>query len=214
MDENFDKIDKIKYEQAVSECQKFFTFIKIVVWRNIKVLTKTEYNHVRTEYGEFINAYEISNGDDSIADVQNEYNPQQVTDKKHGKYQNSLITDDNRKLSESRNVSRNLKEKFHIHKCKHNASLTFYHENYTKTLEDVCLITNQNTFMNMKQRCYQKPLHMFNKIFGKYFKLNKYVSFIVSDIFLGSLLIILRMPWCKSTKQFRGDLALVIKKYF
>ena len=33
-----------------------------------------------------INASEISNGDDAIAGVCNEYNPEQVPDTKHGKY--------------------------------------------------------------------------------------------------------------------------------
>ena len=50
------------------------TLIKIVVGSNITVLYLKKYDHVRNEYGEIINASEISNGDDAIADVWNEYN--------------------------------------------------------------------------------------------------------------------------------------------
>ena len=56
MDENFYKNDKSKYEQAVSECKKFRTFVKIVIGSNIKVLSEIEYDHVRTDYGEIMNA--------------------------------------------------------------------------------------------------------------------------------------------------------------
>ena len=76
---------------------------------NIKVLSKQKYDHVWTEYGEIINAYENSNSDDEIADVWNEYNPQQVPDKKLGKYQNCLLYDDDRNLSMSSFFSRGFK---------------------------------------------------------------------------------------------------------
>ena len=66
-------------------------------------------NNVRIEYGEIINASEISNGDDAMDDVWNEYNHQKVPDKEHSKFLNSLITDDDRKLMISRKSSRNLK---------------------------------------------------------------------------------------------------------
>ena len=121
-------VDKRKYEQSVSECNKLRTFIKIVVGRNITVLLKTEYDHVWTEYGEIINASEISNGDDSIDDVWNKYNQHQVPDIKCGKYQNSLLTDDDIKLSIPSKYSGNFKYNFPDHKCKHNVSLTLYHE--------------------------------------------------------------------------------------
>ena len=95
---------------------------------------KKEYDHVHTEYGKIINASEISNGDDAIANVWNEYNTEQFPDTKRSKYQNSLLTDDYRKLGMSKNIYRNLKEKFQNHKWKHNVSPTFYHENiYQKT---------------------------------------------------------------------------------
>ena len=48
-----------KYEQAFSEYKKWRSLIDTVVGENITVLSKK--NHVRTEYGESINAYEISN---------------------------------------------------------------------------------------------------------------------------------------------------------
>ena len=56
--------------------------------------------------------------------------------KKCGKYQHCLLTDNDKNLSMSKNISRNLKEGFQNHKRKHNASLTFYHEKNTKKLED------------------------------------------------------------------------------
>ena len=58
-----------------------------MVGRKITVLSKLKYYHVPTEYGEIINASKISNYDGAIADVLNEYNPQQVPDIKRGKYQ-------------------------------------------------------------------------------------------------------------------------------
>ena len=133
MDKNVEKIEKREYEQAVSECKKLFTFIQRMVGRNITVFKKI-YDHVRTEYGEIINASKISNGDDAIADVLNKYNPQQVLDTKHGKYQNILPTDDDIKMSMSRNFSTNFKENFQKQKWKHNMSLKFYHENIPRSL--------------------------------------------------------------------------------
>ena len=49
--------------------------------RNITVLSEKEYDHIRTEYREIINASEISNGDDTIDDVWNLYNHQKLSDK-------------------------------------------------------------------------------------------------------------------------------------
>ena len=69
MDEKVDIVDKQKYEQAVSEYNIFCTFIKTLVGRNITVLEEKEYNHVRTEYGEIINASDISNGDGAITGI-------------------------------------------------------------------------------------------------------------------------------------------------
>ena len=71
-----------------------------------------------------INASEISNGNDAIDNFWNEYKPQKVLDLKRGKYQNSLLTGDDRKLIMSRKSSRNFKKNFSNHKWKHNASLT------------------------------------------------------------------------------------------
>ena len=102
---------------------------------NITNFLKKEYDHAQTEYEEMINSSEISNGDDAIADGCNDYNTQKAPDIKRGKYQNSFITDDDRKLIISKNSSSNLKENFLIHKQKHNVSLTLYHEINTKNLE-------------------------------------------------------------------------------
>ena len=52
-----------------------------MVGRNITILSKIEYNHVRIEYGEIINASEISNCDDAIDEVWNEYNHQKAPNK-------------------------------------------------------------------------------------------------------------------------------------
>ena len=54
----------------------------------------------------------MSNGDDAISGVWNWYNPVKVPDTKHGKYQNSLLTDNIKKLSMSKNISSNLKYNF------------------------------------------------------------------------------------------------------
>ena len=78
-----------------------------------------------------------------MADVWNEHNPEKVIDTEHSKYQNSLLTDDDIKLSISNKSSKNLKENFHNHKRKHNAILTVYHEKSTKNLKVFWLITNQ-----------------------------------------------------------------------
>ena len=74
MNEKSEIVDKQEYEHAVGECKRLITFIKIVLGKNIKVLSEKEYDHVHTEYGEIINAFKLSNGDDSIADIWNEYN--------------------------------------------------------------------------------------------------------------------------------------------
>ena len=104
-----------------------------MVGRNIIVLSEQEYYHVQVEYRKIINASEISNGDDTIADVCNEHNPEQVPDTKRGKYQTSLITDYDINLSMSKNISKNSEEKFQNHKRKHNAILTGYHDFLQKT---------------------------------------------------------------------------------
>ena len=52
--------------------------IKTVFGRNVTVVKK---NHLRTEYGEIINASEIPNGKDEIDDVWNESGNEEVPDK-------------------------------------------------------------------------------------------------------------------------------------
>ena len=44
-------MEKRKYEQAVSECKKWRSFIKTVVGRNINVISIKELDTVRSEYG-------------------------------------------------------------------------------------------------------------------------------------------------------------------
>ena len=57
--------------RSVLECNKWRSLIKILVGRNIKVLSKTELNHVQLKYEEIVNSSEISNSDE-IYDVWNQ----------------------------------------------------------------------------------------------------------------------------------------------
>ena len=56
-------------------------------------------DNVRSEYGDIVNASEISNGIDEIYHVWNESDNENAPDKNAGKYHNSLVTDDDRSLS-------------------------------------------------------------------------------------------------------------------
>ena len=104
-----------------------------------------------------INASEISNGDDEIADVWNEHNPEHVPDTKRGKYQNSFLTDDDRNLIVSKNISNNFKETFHNYKRKHNVSLTVYHENIYQKLEDFLVDKKLKYFDESEVEVLPKP---------------------------------------------------------
>ena len=97
-----------KYEQAVIECKKWRNLIKTGVGRRIIVLSKKQLDHVRTAYGEIINAPEISNGKDEIDHVWNESDNENFPDKKSGKYHNIFLTDYDRRLIITRNISRDL----------------------------------------------------------------------------------------------------------
>ena len=55
-------------------------FIKVLLVK-ITVLLKIEYDQIRIEYGEVLNACEISNGDDATSDVWNEYNHHKCSDR-------------------------------------------------------------------------------------------------------------------------------------
>ena len=66
-------------------------------------------DNVQPEYGEIVNASEISNGIYEIDDVWNESVNEKVADKKRGKYHNIFLTDDDRSLSVSRNFYKNFK---------------------------------------------------------------------------------------------------------
>ena len=57
--------EKRKYEQAVSECNKWRSLIKTIVWIKITVLLK-KIDMVWSECGEILNASEISNVVDEI----------------------------------------------------------------------------------------------------------------------------------------------------
>ena len=120
-------MEKRKYEQAVSECKKWSILIKTVVGRNINFLSR-KLDHIHTDYGEIINASEISNGKYEIDYVWNESNNEKVPHIKSGRYHNIFLTDDDRSLSISRNFSSILKENFPNHKRKHNLSITLWHE--------------------------------------------------------------------------------------
>ena len=52
-----------------------------MVGRNITVISKQSYDHVRIEYGEIVNASVIPNSDGSIDDFWNVYKSQKVPDK-------------------------------------------------------------------------------------------------------------------------------------
>ena len=103
---------KHKYEQAVSECDKRRRLIKAVFGKNITVISKRELDTLRTEYGENINNYEISNSIHEKYDVWNESDIETVTDKKRGKYLSTLLNDYDRSLSVSRNFLRILNINF------------------------------------------------------------------------------------------------------
>ena len=53
-----------KYGKTVLECNKWRILVKIFVGSNIKVLSKTELDHVLLEYGEILNYSGISTGDE------------------------------------------------------------------------------------------------------------------------------------------------------
>ena len=75
-------MEKWKYKQTVSNCNKWRSLIKTVVGRNITVLSKKELYRVLTEYREIVNASEISNGKDEIDYIWNESNNETFPDKK------------------------------------------------------------------------------------------------------------------------------------
>ena len=56
-------MDRI-YAKIVPECNIWRSLVKIIVGRNIKVLSKTELDNVRLEYDEISNSSEISNRDE------------------------------------------------------------------------------------------------------------------------------------------------------
>ena len=101
-DEMVDTVDKQRYKQTFSGCKKLRTFIKPVVRRKIKLRLEQGYYNVVAEYGNIMNASEISNSDDTKSDVWNDCNPEKVPDTKLTKYIKKL-TDNDRKLIMSNN---------------------------------------------------------------------------------------------------------------
>ena len=81
------------------------SFIKTVDGRNINVFSKKGLDTVRSEYGEIVNASEISIRIDKTYDVWNESGIETVP-VKCGKYHSRLPIDDDRSLCDSRNVSK------------------------------------------------------------------------------------------------------------
>ena len=72
-------MEKWKYKKTVSNCNKWRSLIKTVVGRNINFLSR-KLDHIRTEYGEIINASEISISIDKIYDDWNEYDIETVSE--------------------------------------------------------------------------------------------------------------------------------------
>ena len=121
-------MEKQKYEKDISECKKWRSFIKTDAQRNITILSRKELYHVQTEYIEIVKVSEIPNGKDEIEDIWNESSNDNVPYLKRGKYHKFLLTDDDRSLSMSRTISRNLKENFPNHKQKHIVRLKLWYE--------------------------------------------------------------------------------------
>ena len=82
-----------------------------------------------------MNDSKISNCIDEIYYVCNEPNIETVPRGKRDKYHRIFLTDDDRTLSVSRNLSNNFKWNFTNHKHKHNVSLNLFHEINTKNIE-------------------------------------------------------------------------------
>ena len=62
-------VEKQNYKKTVIECNKLRNLIKTEVGRNITIISKQEYDNVSIEYGENINGYVISKGNDAIDDI-------------------------------------------------------------------------------------------------------------------------------------------------
>ena len=105
-----------KYEKTFIECNKWRSLIKRVVGRNVKVLSKTELDNVRLEYGEIVNSSEISTGDE-INDVWNQ-SYDETGLKKRRKSNISFFTDDDIRLKVSRKSSNERKHNFPYHQRK------------------------------------------------------------------------------------------------
>ena len=85
-------------------------------------------------------------------------------------------------MSISRKISRNLKENFPNHKRKHNVSLKLWHEVNTKKLEYFLADNKQEPWYGSEVKVLPKP-SADGKIFFKFdIELNKWVSFIFSNI--------------------------------
>ena len=129
--------------------------------------------------------------------------------KKRGTYISGFLTDDDRRLSVSRDFSKRFKENFPKHKRKHNVSLNLWHEVNTKNIEYFMVDNKQEPWYDSKPSVDGKKQH-FN-----YQYLNSMTIFILSLViyFVGSWFKLLRMSWYKCMKPFRDNLQLAINKY-
>ena len=74
-------MEKHKYEQAVSEFNKWRSLIKTVVGRQLLLFIK-KLDTFRSKYGEIVNASKISIGVDEIYDFWNESDIETVPEKR------------------------------------------------------------------------------------------------------------------------------------
>ena len=75
-------MQKPKYEQSVSECNKWRSLILKNCWEKHSCPLKTNLDHFGSEYGEIVNDSEISNSIDEIYDVWNKSDNENIPDKK------------------------------------------------------------------------------------------------------------------------------------
>ena len=125
------------------------SFIKTVDGRNINVFSKKGLDTVRSEYGEIVNASEISIRIDKTYDVWNESDIEGVPGK-NGKHPSSFLIDDDRSLSFSSKFYNLFKDIFPNYKWKHNVSINLWHEVYNKNLEYFMVDNKQELLYDSK----------------------------------------------------------------
>ena len=108
--------------------------VKIIVDRNIEVLSKTKLDNVRLEYGEIVNSSEISNRYE-IDNVWNQSDDGISPKTKRRKSNKNLLADDDRSIMVSSKSSNERDNDFPHHQQKLNVSLNLCHEENTKKLD-------------------------------------------------------------------------------